>query len=232
MEFDWLIRRKDAIFIDLGFGRYPTTTIETYRRLAGINPDIRIIGVEIDTERLLDAKRYEQSNVEFRLGGFNLPLKKEESATLIRCYNVLRQYPEEEFIPSIETMGNYLVDGGIIIEGTSDQFGRLTVFNLYSKSKEKIIKRGLVFGTNYNFNFYPRDFQSVLPKNLLHHVIPGEWIYQFFEDWTASYYKIMKQKLPSKRQIFYETALILYKEYGYNLIQIKRLLKRGFLVVK
>jgi len=160
MAFDWLIRRKDAIFIDLGFGRYPTTTIETYRRLAGINPDI---GVEIDTERLLGAKRYDQSNVEFRLDGFNLPLRKEESATLIRCY---------------------------------------------------------------------RDFQSVLPKNLLHHVIPGEWIYQFFEDWTASYYKIMKQKLPSKRQIFYETALILYKEYGYNLIQTKRLLKRGFLVVK
>lgn len=89
MAFDWLIRRKDAIFIDLGFGRYPTTTIETYRRLAGINPDIRVIGVEIDTERLLGAKRYEQSNVEFRLGGFNL--HKEYGYNLIQTKRLLKR---------------------------------------------------------------------------------------------------------------------------------------------
>jgi len=42
----------------------------------------------------------------------------------------------------------------------------------------------------------------------------------------------MKLKLDCQRQIFYETALILYKDYGYNIEQGKRLLKRGFLVVK
>jgi len=90
----------------------------------------------------------------------------------------------------------------------------------------------LVFGTNFNFDFYPRDFQSVLPKNFIQHVIYGEWVYQFFEDWMASYYKIMKQKIPSQRHIFYETAIILCKEYGYSILQTKRLLKRGFLVIK
>jgi hypothetical protein len=232
MELEGIIRQKDAIFIDLGFGRYPTTTIETYRRLADINPNVKVIGVEIDKERLLGAKKYEQPNVEFRLGGFNLPLLKTESVTLIRCYNVLRQYPEEEFPSSIEAMGYYLVEGGIILEGTSDQFGRLVSFNLFTKDKGKIVKRGLVFGTNFNFDFFPRDFQSVLPKNFIQHVIYGEWIYQFFDDWTASYYKIMKQKLPSQRHIFYESAIILCKEYGYSISQTKRLLKRGFLVIK
>ncbi len=232
INFEGLIRRENAIFVDLGFGRYPTTTIETYRRFANINPKIKVLGVEIDTERLLDAEPYEQKNVEFRLGGFNIPLKKGESADIIRCYNVLRQYPEEEFSKSIETMGNYLSESGIIIEGTSDQFGRLVSFNLFAKSKGRLIKSGLVFGTNFNVSFYPRDFQSVLPKNLLHHVILGEWIYQFFEDWADSFYRIMKLKLDCQRQIFYETALILYKDYGYNIEQGKRLLKRGFLVVK
>jgi len=232
MELDGLIRRKDAIFIDIGFGRYPTTTIETYRRLAVINPSVKVIGVEIDTERLLDAKKYERPNVEFRLGGFNLPFQKNESATLIRCYNVLRQYPEGEFAPSIEAMGHYLIDGGVIVEGTSDQFGRLVSFNLFIKDKGKIVRRSLVFGTNFNFYFYPRDFQSVLPKNFIHHVFHGEWIYQFFEDWTSSFYKIMKQKLPSQRHVFYETGIILCKEYGYEVVQTKRLLRRGFLVIE
>jgi hypothetical protein len=232
MNFEWLIRRKNAIFVDLGFGRYPTTTIETYRKLSAINPEIRVVGVEIDTERLLSAKQYEQTNVEFRLGGFNIPLIKGESATIIRCYNVLRQYPEEEFTEYIETMGNYLMEGGVIIEGTSDQFGRLVSFNLYNKSKGKLSKQGLVFGTNFNISFYPRDFQSVLPKNFLHHVVHGDWICQFFDDWTESFYKTMKLKLQSQRQIFYETAIILYKDYSYNIEHGKRLLRRGFLVVK
>lgn len=231
VNFEWLIQRENALFIDLGFGRYPTTTIETYNKLANINPKIRVIGVEIDTERLLYAKQYEQKNVEFRLGGFNIPLKKDESATIIRCYNVLRQYPEEEFAKSIETMGNYLSEGGVIIEGTSDQFGRLASFNLYTKSSNKMVNHGLVFGTNFNVSFYPRDFQSVLPKNFLHHVVEGEWIYKFFDDWTDSFYKIMKLKLQSQRQIFYETAIILYKDYGYNIKLRKGLLKRGFLVI-
>jgi len=95
MELDGLIRRKNTIFIDLGFGRYPTTTIETYRRLAGINPNVKVIEVEIDKERLLGAKKYEQTNVEFRLGGFNLPLLKTESATLIRCYYEFFTYEQK-----------------------------------------------------------------------------------------------------------------------------------------
>lgn len=232
MEYEWLIKKEDAIFVDLGFGRYPTTTIETYKRLSIINPNIRVIGVEIDTERLLEAKRYEQPNVEFKLGGFNLPLKKDEFATIIRCYNVLRQYPEGDFKPSIKTLCHYITDDGIIIEGTSDQYGRLTAFNIFGRSGDDIVKHGLAFGTNFNSAFYPRDFQSVLPKNYIQHITPGEWIYQFFDDWTASYYRAMSLKIPSERQLFYETAIILHNEYGYNIVKSKRLLRRGFLIVK
>jgi hypothetical protein len=231
MEYDWLIRKENAIFIDLGFGRYPTTTIETHRRLSAINQKAKVIGVEIDTERLLEAKRYEQPNVEFRLGGFNLPLKKDEFSTIIRCYNVLRQYPEEEFESAIKTMCHYLTKDGVILEGTSDQFGRLTAFNIFGRSNDDIVKHGLVFGTNFNLPFHPRDFQSVLPRNFIQHVVQGEWIHQFFDDWTACFYKVMSLRIPSKRQIFYETAIVLHNEYGYNINQTERLLKRGFLVV-
>lgn len=230
IQYNGLIQRKDAIFVDVGFGKYPTTTLETHRRLKALNSVIKTIGTEINTERYLYAKNYEQANAEFRLGGFNLPLHRDEKASIIRCYNVLRQYPEDEFLAAIENMGRYLVNGGIIIEGTSDQFGRLISFNLFEKLDNRICNLGLVFGTNFRSPFYPRDFQSVLPRNLIQRMITGEWIYQFFDDWNSSFYKVIN-KFAGMRQIFYETAIILHKEYKYPVMIAKRLLRKGFLVV-
>lgn len=138
IEFAYLFRSNNPIFVDVGFGENPVTTIESYRRFRFINPDIKVIGVEIDNKRLQSAKPYEQTRVEFRLGGFNLPLYKEEKANVIRCYNVLRQYPESDFQPSIVILSNYLIDGGILIEGTSDQFGRLVSFNIFYKLRNEI----------------------------------------------------------------------------------------------
>ncbi len=115
MELAYLLQRNNPLFIDVGFGENPITTIESYKRLVNINPGIKVIGVEIDNKRFLNAKPYEQAGVEFRLGGFNLPLDKEEKANVIRCYNVLRQYPESDFQQSIDILGNYLIDGGIIL---------------------------------------------------------------------------------------------------------------------
>lgn len=232
IEYNWLIKKKNAVFIDIGFGEYPITTIETYRRLSTINPTIKVIGVEIDKERLLKAKRYEQPNVEFKLGGFNLPLREDEFANIVRCYNVLRQYPEEEFESSIKTLCHYITDDGIILEGTSDQYGRLTSFNMFGRSGDNIKRFGLGFGTNFNSAFHPRDFQSVLPRNYIQHITTGEWIHQFFDNWSSSFYKALSLKIPSERHLFYETAIILHKEYGYNIVQSKKLLRRGFLVIK
>lgn len=230
IEFAYLFRSNNPIFVDVGFGENPVTTIESYRRFRCINPDIKVIGVEIDNKRLQSAKPYEQTGVEFRLGGFNLPLYKEEKANVIRCYNVLRQYPESDFQPSIVILSNYLIDGGTLIEGTSDQFGRLVSFNIFYKLRNEIYYDSLVFGTNFNFNFYPRDFQSVLPRNFIQHVTHGNWLYQFFDDWMKSYYGSFGQK--SQRQIFYESAIKLSKEYGYNIDLKNGLLKRGFLKVR
>ncbi len=230
MEFAYIFRRSNPIFIDVGFGENPITTIESYRRIKHINSDIKVIGVEINNKRLQNAKPYEQERIEFRLGGFNLPIYKEEKANAIRCYNVLRQYPESDFQSSIIVLSNYLIDDGIIIEGTSDQFGRLVSFNIFRKLRDKIYHDSLVFGTNFKSNFYPRDFQSVLPRNFIQHVTPDNWLYCFFDDWMKSYYSSFGQK--SQRQIFYESAIKLSKEYGYKIDLKNGLLKRGFLKIR
>ena len=95
-----LIHRRDgdfvnACFLDLGYGFDPTTTLESAARLRRLNPNLPVLGVEIDPERVTAAQPFSDGLTHFRLGGFNLPLLpqpnvKSESVRLIRAFNVLR----------------------------------------------------------------------------------------------------------------------------------------------
>lgn len=42
----------DALFVDLGYGFDPRTTLESVERFRRINPNLKILGVEIDKERV------------------------------------------------------------------------------------------------------------------------------------------------------------------------------------
>ena len=44
----------------------------------------------------------------------------------------------------------------------------------------------LVFSTNFRLGFDVEEFQTILPKNYIHHVVKGEPIYDFFEAWKRS----------------------------------------------
>lgn len=57
-----------------------------------------MVGVEIDPERVAAALPDRQPGLDFRLGGFNLPLEPGERAAVVRAFNVLRQYPESTFL--------------------------------------------------------------------------------------------------------------------------------------
>ncbi len=138
-----LLRRADgsydgAFFVDLGYGAEPFTTLESAERLRRINPALPVLGVEIDPERVSAAQPYVDVLTQFRLGGFNLPLRlrddgSREVARVIRAFNVLRQYEEEAVDAAWEAMGGSLLPGGLLIEGTSEPFGRVWVANVLRK---------------------------------------------------------------------------------------------------
>src|SRR5678815_6170446 len=65
----------DSIFVDLGYGFDARTTLESAARFRRVNPNLKILGVEIEKERVEAARPYENEKTFFRLGGFNLPLK-------------------------------------------------------------------------------------------------------------------------------------------------------------
>jgi hypothetical protein len=226
-----LIKQPDAgaLFVDLGYGREPTTTLESAERLRTLNPALAILGVEIDPERVAVARPYADALTDFRLGGFNLPLRPGEGVRLMRAFNVLRQYDEPDFCPAYAQLARGMLTGGLMLEGTSDPFGRVWVANVARKTESGWGAEALVFSTNFRNGFDPAHFQPVLPKNYIHHVVPGEPIYNFFADWKRATAETAPAKVWGARQWFAAAAQNLAGR-GYKINLRRKWIAHGFLI--
>lgn len=236
----------EALFVDLGYGFDARTTLESASRFRHLNPNLRILGVEIDRERVENALPFADDKTSFRLGGFNLPLKEGEHVRLIRAFNVLRQYEEKDVVPAYERLEEYVLPGGLMIEGTSNPFGSLWAANVARKvmeSNSSLLEsqehkgplfwhfEALVFSTNFRTGFDVQEFQTILPKNLIHRVVPGEPVFDFFEAWKASAKETSAMKTYGVRQWFSAAAERLAGR-GYPVATQRKWLNRGFLIWK
>ena len=222
----------DAMFVDLGYGFDARTTLESAERFRRVNPNLKILGVEIDKERVEAALPFADEKTFFRLGGFNLPMKVGEHVRLIRAFNVLRQYEEKDFAPAYERLAEYVLPGGLMIEGTSNPFGSIWCANLVRRVESgKWRFESLIFSTNFRLGFDPEEFQTILPKNLIHRVVKGEPIYDFFEAWKRSAAEMSTTKIYGDKQWFISTAERL-AERGYDISTQRKWLNRGFLIWK
>jgi hypothetical protein len=219
----------DSMFVDLGYGFDARTTLESAARFRRVNPNLPILGVEIDKERVEAALPYADAITHFRLGGFNLPLKAGEHVRLIRAFNVLRQYEEKDFAPAYQTLAPYVLEGGLMIEGTSTPFGQLWAANIARKESETWKFEALVFSTNFRLGFNIEEFQTILPKNYIHHVIAGEPIYEFFEAWKRSAAETIHAKTFGLKQWFGASAESLEGK-GYKIDLHKKRLNKGWLI--
>lgn len=221
----------NALFVDLGYGAEPFTTLESAARFRRLNPTLPVLGVEIDAERVAAAQPFADAQTHFRLGGFNLPLYLGERVRLIRAFNVLRQYEENAVADAYGLLTHHLLPGGLLIEGTSDPFGRIWVAHVLRKADttETLTPEALVFSTNFRIGFDPAEFQTILPKNLIHQVVPGTRIYQFFTDWKAASWETVAQRSWGLRPWFAASAHCL-QGYGYKVDVRSRWLTRGYLV--
>jgi len=226
------IRSLPGIYVDLGFGQSPSTTVETAVRLRRLNQGLRIVGVEIDPERVASAQPCAGPGLDFRLGGFNLPLGQAETAAVIRAMNVLRQYPEGEYAGSIALLAQSLIEGGLLLEGTSDPPGSLMGFNLYRREGDALALDGLIFFARLRHPFEPRSLQAVLPKNYIHHAQPGSALDQFFGDWEKCWQRARGRGADDRRLQFALAARLLLSDCGYSVDVRSTLLRRGFLRLK
>jgi hypothetical protein len=239
-----LLSRRDgpyerAFFVDLGYGAEPVTTLESAARLRQVNPGLPVLGVEIDPERVTQAQAYAGERTFFRLGGFNLPLQtwpdgKSETVRLVRAFNLLRQYEEGAVAGAYERLFQYILPGGLLIDGTSDPFGSVWVANLVRKpanGRPAWEVEALVFSTNFRTGFDPAQFQAVLPKNLIHHVVPGEPIHDLFQAWKRAALETSPVQVWGQRQWFGASAQKL-AERGYHVSLRRKWLRKGYLLWK
>lgn len=170
-----LAAEQSPLVVDLGYGGAPTTAVELYDRLAAVCPDVRVTGIEIEPERVRIAKPLEHHGLSFQVGGFEVPVPGE--ATMVRAFNVLRQY-EEADVPLIwGTVRSRLSPHGIFVDGTCDEIGRRSTWVAMDRTGPLSLTVSMRFGA---FEL-PSDVAERLPKALIHHNVPGERIHEFLQ---------------------------------------------------
>lgn len=221
---------SDSLFVDLGYGFDARTTLESAARFRRVNPNLKILGVEIDKERVDAALPFADDRTFFRLGGFNLPVQSGEHVRLIRAFNVLRQYEEGDFVPAYERLAEYVLPGGLMIEGTSTPYGGLWAANLARSAESgQWSFEALVFSTNFHSGFDVEEFQTILPKNYIHRVVRGEPIFDFFEAWKRSAAETAHAKTFGLKQWFSASAEALAQK-GFEVDLQKKWLGKGYLI--
>ncbi|GAA2240100.1 class I SAM-dependent methyltransferase [Herbiconiux moechotypicola] len=180
-------RTDDPVVVDLGYGASGVTAFELQARLARVRPEVEVVGFEISPERVATAQGQlaevragrtffdAAARVGFALGGFEVPLAGGRRATVIRAFNVLRQYAEPEVAGAWELMASRLQPGGMLVEGTCDEIGRVS-------SWVAISPEGPVSFT-VSLRLTDLELPSIvaerLPKALIHRNVDGERVHRF-----------------------------------------------------
>ncbi|MEN9711367.1 MAG: hypothetical protein RL441_1359 [Actinomycetota bacterium] len=167
------------VVVDLGYGALPITAWELRERLhQHVDSRIRVVGIEIDPERVAAAQPLADSTLSFIRGGFEVPVVG--SVTVIRALNVLRQYDESEVVGAWNQMTSRLDSGGLLIDGTCDEIGRRAVWvALRPDSAGKAVPQSLSISVHLQSLERPSDVAPRLPKILIHRNIAGEPVHDF-----------------------------------------------------
>lgn len=168
---------ENPVIVDLGYGATPVTALELKNRLhEHVSNQIKVVGIEIDPERVELAQSLTESHLSFIKGGFEIPTDK--PVALIRALNVLRQYEEAEVIPSWNQMGSNLLTDGLLIDGTCDEIGRRAVWVAIRKQSDgQMVPESLTISTHLQSLEKPSDIAPRLPKILIHHNVAGQKIH-------------------------------------------------------
>jgi hypothetical protein len=164
----------DPLVVDLGYGASPVTTVELARRLGAVRADVRVLGLELDPDRVAaGALAADPPRLEFRRGGFELAGTR---PVLVRAFNVLRQYSEAEVAAAWTTMLDRLAPGGVLVEGTCDELGRRCCWVTLTAGGPVT----LTLACRPSDISQPSDLAERLPKALIHRNVPGERVHALF----------------------------------------------------
>jgi len=172
---------EKPIVVDLGYGASPITAVELLARCKTVNSSTRLVGVEIERERVERGLAVATDDLRFTLGGFETPLPADFGAgtrvDIIRAFNVLRQYDESEVAAAWALMQGRLTKTGLLIEGTCDEIGRLASWITLTRERPILFTVSLRLAGLEN----PSKVAERLPKALIHHNVAGERVNEFLQ---------------------------------------------------
>lgn len=181
---DRLRRASDPLVVDLGFGATPVTAVELLTRLRAVRPGVRVVGIEIDPERVAAARSWRRPGLDFAVGGFEIPLPDGRRPIVVRAFNVLRQYPEEAVGPAWQAVSERLAPGGLLVEGTCDELGRRATWVAVEPGRGPV---SLTLSLRLAGLSHPSEIAERLPKALIHRNVPGEPVHAFLSAFDTAW---------------------------------------------
>lgn len=213
------------LVVDLGYGASGRTPAEMHARLRAVDPALRTLGIEIDPARVEAAQAFAGDGLSFTLGGFEVPTPEPggpadggaargvsprvsprgERPVLIRAYNVLRQYSDDEVARAWALMADALSPDGVLIEGTCDEIGRRCVFATIPcpdpagaarprgtvrpahAAPPPAVPESLTISVATAHLERPSDVADRLPKALIHRNVPGEPVHDLLAAMDAAW---------------------------------------------
>ncbi|MEO9326616.1 class I SAM-dependent methyltransferase [Gordonia aurantiaca] len=154
------------LVVDLGYGARPDTCVEMAGRLRRVAPDLEMVGLEIDPDRVVEPR----DGVRFAVGGFELAGLRPR---VVRAFNVLRQYDEDEVAGVWAQLRAGIHPDGVIVEGTCDEIGRRCSWVMLDAAGP--VSFTLAWSPEHSER--PSDLAPRLPKALIHRNVPGERIH-------------------------------------------------------
>jgi hypothetical protein len=211
----WRLRRGATapVVVDLGYGASPVTALELHARLRRVCPDVEVVGIEIDPERVARARLLERPGLRFAVGGFEVPLPDGVRPVVVRAFNVLRQYDEAEVAEAWATTVARLAPDGLLVDGTCDELGRLATWVAVTADGPV----SLTLSWRLRGLEQPGVVAERLPKALIHRNVPGEAVHRLLTDLDRTWARQAPQAGYGIRQRFIATAAAL-RDAGWPLL--------------
>lgn len=173
-----LRRAADPVVVDLGYGANGVTAVELHNRLRRVRPDVEVVGIEIDADRVRAALGLQRPGLTFVAGGFEVPLPDDRRPLLVRACNVLRQYAEADVPPAWSLIRSRLAPGGLLVDGTCDELGRRAAWIAVTAEDGPI---SLTLSLRLAGLLRPGEVAERLPKVLIHRNVPGERVHDYLK---------------------------------------------------
>jgi hypothetical protein len=133
--------------------------------------------------------------------------------TVVRAFNVLRQYDESEVAAAWETVCRRLAPNGLLVDGTCDELGRRCTWVALDATGPLSLSLSMRLADLSR----PSDIAERLPKALIHRNVSGEQIHAYLAALDDAWARQAAQASYGVRQRFMASAAAM-REQGWPLL--------------